>query len=275
MIILQDIQNKLANLKELIEQKSNHPYLIQNIGAPLIDEDKLLLLILILNQLNVSETETDTYIISAMLIHLALDTHDFVHSKLNESELKSQQLIVLAGDYFSGLYYKHLSEISNISLIRELSRGIKEINEHKIMIYEHTPNSDIGQILNSFQIIEGALISKLTTYFQVEFWNDFALNFLLAKRLLEEKNIFLKSGSSIGFDAIKKLIFPMGEHKTDLSNEQQKYLLLVCDRSINHAVHLMKHGLKSLPYVNELLEERIHFLLEQHQSMAKTLVEEG
>lgn len=275
MINLQDIQSKIAKLKELIEQKANHPYLIQNIGAPLIDEDKLLLLILILNQLNVSDVETDTYITSTMLIQLALDTHDFVHSKLDEDDLKNQQLTVLAGDYFSGLYYKHLSEISNISLIRELSKGIKEINEHKIMIYEHTPNNDIGQILSSFQIIEGALFSKLTTYFQVEFWNDFALNFLLVKRLLEEKAVFLKSGSSIGFEALKKLIFPVGEQNTDLSNEQQKYLLLVCDRSINHAVHLMKHGMEKLPHVNELLKERIHFILNQHQTMAKTLVEEG
>lgn len=276
MIILQDIQSRLADSKELIEKKANHPYLIQNIGAPVIDEDKLLLLIMIFNQLSISDIEKNTYTTSSMLIQIALDTHDFVHATLEETDIKNQQLMVLAGDYFSGLYYQHLSEINNIALIRELSKGIKEINEHKIMVYEQTQSNDIAQLLTHLRKIEGALIAKLTNFFHLEYWNDFVMNFLLVKRLLEEKSVFKMSGSSIGFEAMKKIIFPKcNQVVSDLSNEQQKYLLLVCDRSINHAIHLMNDGMEKLPPVNELLRDRIHIILNQHQTMVKTLVEEG
>jgi heptaprenyl diphosphate synthase len=276
VIILQDIQSRLADMKELIEQKANHPYLLQNIGAPKLDEDKLLLLLLILNPMNLSKIEMNTYTTSTILIQLALDTHDFVHSTILEDELKNQQLTVLAGDYFSGLYYQHLSEISNISLIRELSKGIKEINEHKIMIYEHTPNNDISQLLNNLKTIEGALLLKITDYFNLSNWNEFILNFLLVRRLIEEKNLFINTDTSQVFDALKKMNFSKyGQEKIELSNEQQQYLLLVCDQIIHHAITMMKKGMEDLPMENEILNVRISSLLNEHQTKANILVEEG
>jgi heptaprenyl diphosphate synthase len=193
-----------------------------------------------------------------------------------EDELKNQQLTVLAGDYYSGLYYQHLSEISNISLIRELSKGIKEINEHKIMVYEHTPNNNIHQLLDNLKIIEGALITKLTKYFHIQEWNEFTLHFLLVRRLLQEKNIIGKSGTSNWIEALKRTVFPTyAQNKVPLSNEQQQHLLLVCDQSINQAISLMKIGMEKLPLKNELLFERIHSFVHEHQSKANILVEEG
>jgi heptaprenyl diphosphate synthase len=276
VIILQDIQSRLADMKELIEHKANHPYLLQNIGAPKLDEDKLLLLILILNPLNLSEIEMNTYTTATLLIQLALDTHDYVHSTMVEDELKNQQLTVLAGDYFSGLYYQHLSEISNISLIRELSKGIKEINEHKIMVYEHNPNNDISQLLNSLKTIEGALLTKITDYFNLKKWDEFTLNFLLIRRLIVEKNLFANTGTSEVFEALKKMIFPKySQENVKLSNEQQQYLLLVCDQSIRHAITMMKNGMEDLQLENELLNVRISSLLNEYQAKANILVEEG
>ena len=276
MIILQDIQSRLAEIKELIEQKANHPYLLQNIGAPKIDEDKLLLLILILTPLNLSKIELNTFTTSTILIQMALDTHDYVQSSIVENELKNQQLTVLAGDYFSGLYYQHLSEISNISLIRELSKGIKEINEHKIMVYEHTQINDMSQLLTTLKIIEGALLTKITDYFNLKYWDEVSHNFLLVRRLIDEKNLYINTGTSQVFEAMKKMFFPKNsQQKTDLSKEQQQYLLLNCDQSIRHAITLMKNGMENLPLENEFLNKRISSLLKEHQSKANILVEEG
>ncbi len=278
MIILHHIQSKLADLKELIRQKAFHPYLAQNIQSASIDEDKLLLLISIFDQLNLPDSETNTYITATTLIQLALDTHDHVHSNSIEAHLKSQQLTVLAGDFYSGLYYKYLSEINDIALILELSRGVKEINEHKIMVYEQYQTNDISQVLTSLKKIEGALLEKITNFFHAELWTDFALNFLLVKRLLHEKNQFLVSGSSVGIDALRLSVFGnLDKSETRLTNnhDQQKEIILVINREINQAIQAMELGRSKLPQLNKLLEDRIQDILNQHRTMAKTFAEEG
>ncbi|MGJ7919979.1 heptaprenyl diphosphate synthase component 1 [Neobacillus sp. LXY-4] len=276
MIILHDIQTKLAELKELVEQKAFHPYLMKHIQVPLIDEDRLLLLISIFDQLNLSDIEKNTYITATLLIQLALDTHDYVHSVSIDEELKGQQLTVLAGDYFSGLYYKHLANINNISLIRELSNGIKEINEHKIMLHGNPHTNNIELVLDHLKKIEGALFEKIADFFKVSFSSEFTLNLLLVKRLLREREQFLTTGTSIGFEAIKKMMVNDDpKSNAELTDDQQKKLLYAFDQAINRTIHSIKAGMKNLPYVNELFNMRIQSIVDEYQAMVKTFVEEG
>lgn len=275
MIILHDIQTKLAELKELVDLRAFHPYLIKNINAPNIDEDKLLLLISMLDQLQLSNKEMDAYITAAMLIQLALDTHDHVRINSFNENLKNQQLTVLAGDYYSGLYYKYLSEVDNILLIRELSKGVKEINENKIMVYEQYQTNDISDLINCFRVIEGALFEKLIGFFQITPWKDYSLNFLLVKRLMREKNQFLKTGSSACLNALVNIIFQIDQNRTVSSKDNEKRLLQVFDQMINQAIDLMEKGKVNLPHLNKLLKERTLCLIDEHQSRVKTFVEEG
>ncbi len=275
MIILHDIQTKLAELKELVDSRAFHPYLIKNINAPYIDEDKLLLLMSMLDQLNLSDKEIDAYISAAMLIQLALDTHDHVRISSFNENLKNQQLTVLAGDYYSGLYYKYLSGVDNILLIRELSRGVKEINENKIMVYEKYQTNDIDDLINSFRVIEGAIFEKLIGFFQITPWKDFSLNFLLVKRLMHEKNQFLKTGFSAGLNALINISFQNDQSRDASSKDKEKRILQVFDQMINQAIDLMEKGKVNLPHLNKLLKERTMCLIDEHQFRGKTFVEEG
>ncbi|MFE8702239.1 heptaprenyl diphosphate synthase component 1 [Cytobacillus sp. FJAT-54145] len=275
MIILQDIQKKLANVREIVEGRINHPYLFQHIQAPIIDEDKLLFLVSILNQLDLSKDKTEAYIISTMLIQIALDTHDHVRNTVTEDETqKSQQLTVLAGDYYSGLYYKILAESEDIDLIRILSEGTKNINDHKISFYQQDAK-DLSNLMESLKTIESNLLEKLTSFFQVKYWDDVVVNFLLIKRLLSEREMYLNMGTSNLFEALMRLTFPKHNRTLkELSIEQKNYLVIVCDRYIDFSRDLLNRAKSKIPFLNELVDERISKLLGQ-TPVAKTFAEEG
>ena len=120
-----NINNTVIELKESIKSKAYHPYLQTILDEPKIDEDKLLLLAGLFNELEKSSEESHTDMLSTMMVQVALDTHELVtiSSKEVESgdELKNRQLNVLAGDYFSGLYYQLLAASGNVILIKILS----------------------------------------------------------------------------------------------------------------------------------------------------------
>ncbi|PLR82781.1 heptaprenyl diphosphate synthase [Bacillus canaveralius] len=276
---MQDLREKLAEIKEHIKAKASHPYLLKHVEAPDIDEDKLILLLSLLNQLDLSKAEIDRYALTITLIQIALDTHEHVTNskalKDSSQNMQRRQLTVLAGDYYSGLYYKFLAEIDNISMIRTLAEGIKNINEHKITVYQRDTDG-VDKLMNSIRKIESSLFEKISEYFHAGAWNEVASNLLLVKRLMAERKQFLQASPSIVFEILKKLTFPKHDCANhELSSEQQKYLLLVCDRYIEYARKLIENGLKKLPKINELLEERILFFFNEHQPTAKTYVEEG
>src|SRR5699024_6265809 len=117
-----------------------HTYLHKFIDKPTIDEDKLFILVSILNRAFVSSKQKEQYIITTMLVQLALDTHDLVPSSTDNGDYHAaseipKQLTVLAGDYYSGLYYFLLSEIEDFAMIQTLASAIKKVNEYKMNLY--------------------------------------------------------------------------------------------------------------------------------------------
>ena len=61
----------MVQMKETIERNVLHPYLRKYIISPSIDEDKLLILISIVEELDLSPIEKDTYVIAIMLMYIA------------------------------------------------------------------------------------------------------------------------------------------------------------------------------------------------------------
>ena len=272
MIRLQDIRQKYADIRVQVEKKVFDSYLLKYIETPLIDEDKLLILISLMDRLELSFNEMQNFALSTMLIQIALDTHEHIsHSSDDE---KSRQLTVLAGDYFSGLYYKLLAESEDVAMIRALSYGVKEVNEHKISVYQNESN-EIEKLMRDIMIIESSLIVKVAEYFKVDPWNEFISNFLFFKCLLKEKRRYLQDGNSVLFEAVRKIIFPKSESKYKLSSENQNDLLIAIDRYLDFSKQIIENRIGELPYLNELLEGRITSILNQHQPIVKNFVEEG
>ncbi|WP_244906713.1 heptaprenyl diphosphate synthase component 1 [Neobacillus soli] len=247
--------------------------MLKYIETPVIDEDKLLILISIMDRLELSFNEMQNYALSTMLIQIALDTHEHI-SDSSEDE-KNRQLTVLAGDYFSGLYYKLLAESEDILMIKALSQGIKEVNENKILVYQKEFEG-IEKLMTSIKHIESSLLLMFADYFKVDLWKDFLANLLLFKRLFKEKSQYIQAESSVLFDALKKITFPIHNNNLDeLSIEQQNELLMICDHYLDHSKLAVEKGLKQLPFVNDLLKRRITSILGQYKPYVKTFVEEG
>ena len=275
---MQDLDLKLDGIRELLLKKLSHPYLLKYVEAPVIDDDKLLLLISLLDQNGLDHSQVENYTVTTMLLQIALDTHEHVqnsHLDDNDDSLKNRQLTVLAGIYFSGLYYKLLADTDDIEVIKQLAAGVKEVNEHKITVYQKETDA-IDKLMESIKLIESTLLGKIADHFHEAEWHEFAGNWLFVKRMILEEKKFIQSGRSIVFDVLKKLALPkIDDNSTELSSEQQKYLLSICTRYIEFSMMMIETALKKLPGMSSLLSDRLKLIAGQRQSMSKKFAEEG
>ncbi|PEQ60325.1 heptaprenyl diphosphate synthase [Bacillus cereus] len=186
-------------------EKLRHPYFINYIEEPFIDEEKIALLYGALKSANLHIEQIEHYVVTIMLVQIALDTHERVSNKAGEEEIefhKCRQLTVLAGDYYSGLYYYLLSMNRDIVLIRALAEGIKEINEHKIMLYQKA-HETTDDIMKSIVMIESALLQKTCDHFQVSHWKPFITYVLGGNRLQKEIQLYADKQHSPVFQAMQ------------------------------------------------------------------------
>ncbi|MDF2855435.1 MAG: heptaprenyl diphosphate synthase [Neobacillus sp.] len=271
MIKLPDIRQKFSDIKLQVEQRVNHPYLLKYIEVPEIDQDKLLVLLSIMERLELSYNELENYATTTMLVQIALDTHELISNETVDE--KNRQLTVLAGDYYSGLYYKLLADSEDNFMIKELSKGIKEVNEHKISVYRNESRG-IDELMTSVKRIESSLITRFSNYFKVDLWNELIANLFFMKRLLREENQFINSGSSRLFDRLKDINFPHNKHSV-ITSEEKRELLFICGQYLDNSKQTIVKGMNQLPFLNDMLEERITSIVNEHEPIAKTLVEEG
>ncbi|MNJ44785.1 Heptaprenyl diphosphate synthase component 1 [compost metagenome] len=80
----------------------------------------------------------ETSALAAFLVQLGLDTHDMIDVDSTckaERSMRSRQLKVLAGDYFSSLFYELLAKAGQIELVSSMSSAICEVNRLKVGLY--------------------------------------------------------------------------------------------------------------------------------------------
>ncbi|KQU20534.1 heptaprenyl diphosphate synthase component 1 [Peribacillus butanolivorans] len=274
-----NITNDLRQLKQLIETKAQHPYLLKYIQKPSLDDDKLLLLWGLFNDLDVLSEERNQYIISTMLVQIALDTHEIVSNsgegiELPE-ELKNRQLQVLAGDYYSGLYYQGLAGVGNVEMIRILSSAIKKINDHKIILYQQRSIKDVPTLITTIKAIEASLINKLADYYNQPAWIDISEDLLLLNRLHAEMRNYLKSGQSVVFDVLRDISFDDSNSNDVLTSEKEAQIRTQFDKCLRDARQSVKLSMQKLVTKNDDLLQRVNVILKQTESEAISYVKEG
>lgn len=181
------MEREIRQLKEMIEEKLHHSFLLQHIEEPKINDCKLYFLNHILNMSTIAPKTKEQLIITSMLVQIALDIHEQIpDSKMDNSPSigVDSQLAILAGDYYSGLYYWLLSEIEGRELITLLATAIKQINELKMDFY-FLENRTIEQSLIYHKRIESLLITNIARYFGLEHYAPIMEEVLLTNTMIE------------------------------------------------------------------------------------------
>ncbi|USB34762.1 heptaprenyl diphosphate synthase component 1 [Paenibacillus sp. YPG26] len=121
---------------------------------PLANARVRLLYTFLIGQEGFSEAEAENIALAVYLVQLGMDTHDLIDAepiRKEEGLMRSRQLNVLAGDYFSSLFYELLAGAGRIELISELSSSVCEVNRKKVNLYTKLAQSDLSSevIFNS------------------------------------------------------------------------------------------------------------------------------
>src|SRR5690625_2840314 len=188
-MILYEKEKEIIYLKNLIENKLQHTFLDKYVQRPIIEDEKLILLNELLQQ-HFPTYKKENYIVTIMLIDLALKVHDSVNDgpELPEHmpERVSKQLSVLAGDYYSGLYYLLLSEIDDFKMIHTLADAIKVINEQKMKLY-YQEFSSFDEFMECVKDINSLSISYVASHINEPILSEFVSDWLLLDKLYSLK----------------------------------------------------------------------------------------
>ncbi|CQR46694.1 Heptaprenyl diphosphate synthase component 1 [Paraliobacillus sp. PM-2] len=258
-----------SNIQEELEDKLQHAYLKKFIQKPVINNDKLVILYSLIKQTSYSDKKKKNYILTTMLVQIALDTHDLVSERLeNESKqlTKNRQLTVLAGDYYSGLYYYMLSKLDDIDMIATLASAIKEINELKMILY-YEKNHSMHEFIEEMKALESILIIHVANHVSETSINPFIQNWLLTKKLLREKDLYTSEQHSPLFEVLLNQV--MGEYS------QYNKPVQAIDAIIRKHLFISEELVQDLPIHFQLLKKDAQRFFAENHNYNSLAMEEG
>ncbi|MGP4041342.1 heptaprenyl diphosphate synthase component 1 [Gracilibacillus sp. D59] len=162
----------------LIMRTINQSFLNKHLEEPELEIHKMISL----HELVQDKPNYEELVQTTMLVQIALNTHDKINFDFKEGNIRKQQLTVLAGDYYSGIYYHLLANHNNLQFIRLLADGINEITQAKMAFY-YTDFNDLDSFLIEYKVIESKLIEKVAYYVNKEEQLPYLTTWILAKRL--------------------------------------------------------------------------------------------
>ncbi|MGE7769923.1 heptaprenyl diphosphate synthase component 1 [Viridibacillus arvi] len=177
------IDNKIQELQNNILMQLHHRTLLKYTGQPIVENETLFYLLLPFLNGEIWTNEQDEVSTTIAIIYTALHAHDQIDEV--DATSKDQQLTVLAGDFYSGMYYQLLSKIPNIALIRSLSDGIIDISEKKTAIYEPI-SRPIAEWLHVLTVIESKSIEQFMKHYHLDQYIPLVQQGLLLNRLAYE-----------------------------------------------------------------------------------------
>ncbi len=237
---------------------TDHPFLKQYSAKPSVDKDKLRFLFAMLES-KIPIKKLEAYALSAILVDAALDAHENVSLQPLNSDFikKTRQLTVLAGDYYSSLYYYLLADVGETDMIRIYSYSIQKINEHKMNVYKNDGIS-YEQWKQDLSIIESELIQNIALFYKLDEWKETISEYFFLKRLILERSQMSANKSS----------FPL-----DVNVNSEKRNANTVEQMLNEKIFATLEQLTMLVKKNEIKEYFITDFIEQVVA-STTMVEE-
>ncbi|TMN20683.1 heptaprenyl diphosphate synthase component 1 [Lentibacillus cibarius] len=262
---MQTSSMELNNLKVLINEKIHNSLIEKYVQVPYLNDDKLYMLTLVLNNTALPDEKKKNYITAAMLVQMALDIHDAVPETNDclqtDDEVKSKQLSVLAGDYYSSLYYLLLSEVEEVELIRVLATAIKEINEGKMELHYKMNEDSFYISMQLIKKVESLLIIRVAEFTGEKMIRDIAAEWLTIRKLSTARK-----PSDSGVKEVPLDIWD--EHIASKDRQTIETFLNRELRSINH--HLVRFPSRLAGLSTELKET-----LNESLANSRSIAEEG
>jgi heptaprenyl diphosphate synthase len=274
MILINFINEEIKQIKDRFYDRIKHPYITKFLDEPILDEDRLFLLYSMLEEKKLAKNSLNEYVLTTLLVQAALDTHETVSTSIVSSDKvkKERQLTVLAGDYYSSLYYFLLAKINDISMIRLLANSIQEINESKMSFYKDT-HRNISQSIAHIKTIESSLIQKIAEHFKLPNWKAVVSEFFFFKRLMIER-AFLLQGKHVPL--IETLVNESSSSYCNLQGEARlKHSIEMCDKYIFLSKSQLHSLCKQPSSLSSFILVRMDQMLIEADLLKEKVAEEG
>lgn len=247
-------QKQQAELLEDISRACKQPFLEKVIGAPAVNPLRVSALMLAFSNADRQTTPVQKQMTAAILIQLGLDTHDII-SPITKEIKQKHQLIVLAGDYFSGMYYRTLAEAGCVHYVGILAEAVKKVNAVKTSLHRQQFQSE-QEIFRAVQTIEGEIIHAVHLENKTNASVRQAVQSLVTvDRLLREKQ-----QPFIVFDALLHI------------GKSYEQVVRAVDKQVEQLLYGMKESLKNMDSFSAAV---IQSELERLFNRSLRLVEEG
>lgn len=256
---LQQIESKISSMELDVLKAVRQRTLEKYTAGPAVERARMFFLLLPFFDGKQWSGKIEASAKTVSIVYAALHAHDQV--KEDAPVTKKQQLTVLAGDFYSGIYYHMLTNLKNIPLIQRIATAIVQVSEEKASFYEDTVRST-AEIDETIEVIESELLTAFYDFYGYDEYTPLAKLTLNYLRYSEELECLQREGHSHVLRLLKETL------QYDLHTES--WLLEKLD-SLHDQIVKCVNG-----YAFDY--ELKHFMLQQitpHQHRAEQLTREG
>ncbi len=190
----QQIHSKITSVETDVLKAVKQRTLEKFTDGPSVQRARLFFLILPFFDNKKWSPDIESAAKTVSIVYAALHAHDLVEDDVLAD--KKQQLTVLAGDFYSGIYYKMLAEGNNIAMIQRLATAIIKVSEKKASFYTNETRS-MDEVDEAVQKIESELLLTYYNFYGFQEYSSLAVLMLTYNRYTSELDCLQKGGQSL------------------------------------------------------------------------------